>query len=278
MTNLERYFGFRVEIDRILNPLTLRSLKESAVRFAYLKGFALDDFYVYVHHLYILQRSDGRGRQAIGEKLERLDIEFRVNPKQVRTNQILFFNGNLDESVRTEPNGVHPAFTEKLVLMSYDNEYLKANSTFHTRLITYISRDLVRSKFQKIKVQVTAEPTQRYHDAFLSRIEGPVMTQLDLRFNRDVQLRCDFDRPLPEHGEDEWLVMAEEAQRFLKELEGAQVLALVKEDAPRIEQLKQAIQRRDAQSLYQVAMNVGMHTVKFARDVGVNMIATVLTR
>jgi hypothetical protein len=243
-----------------------------------LKGFDINDFYVYVHHLYILQRTEGRGRQAIGDKLERLDVEFKVNPKQVRTNQILFFNGNLEVGNCEEANGVRTAFTEKLVLMSYDNEYLCTNTTFHTRLITYISKDLVRSKYQKIKVQVTAVPTQRFQDAFLTRVEGPVMTQLDLRYNRHVQLRLNFNEPLPEFGEAEWRALEEEAKRLEVELQDANVLAMIGDDVPRLQQLKQAILRKDTQSLYQIALNVGWHTAKFARDVGVNMIATVLTR
>jgi len=104
------------------------------------------------------------------------------------------------------------------------------------------------------------------------------MTQMDLRFDRQVQLRFNFNEQLPEYGEDDWRALEEESDRLLAELQDAKVLALIGDDAPRIQQLKHAIVRRDTQSIYQVAMNMGMHTAKFARDVGVNMIATVLTR
>ncbi len=274
MTNLERYFGFRIHCDQVLSPFTLKVVASEVKEISCLKGFDLNDFYVYVHNLSITSIAGVRGRVPLHEKVEALQVEFRVNPKQVRNQQIRFFNNSRE--LNGDDSGARSYSTERIVHVLYDSAYLSKKETFRTWLITYISKDLIREKFQKVKIIANATPTESFRASYLNLIEGPVSTQMDMHFRKSVQLQLPFIENAEVIDEEGWQLLLRDARALSDAMEGTSI-AIVKEDRPWVERLIGTIEDRNREKLMRAAVEVSRHTAKFAKAVGANVLANLLT-
>jgi hypothetical protein len=187
MTNLEKYFGIRVIFNQVLSPYELSVLKDKAIQITKLRGFSIDNFYVYVHTMTIINNNKHFSSNIpIENRIRKLTVRFAVNPKQVKTGQIRFYNDML-ESLNQDVG----ANGETEVIRYYSGKSLVNTGQISTRLITYIDKSLHRDSFKKIKAHVTGEATPEFFEE-KNPPRSEILTSLDLKFTKNVQLQIPF--------------------------------------------------------------------------------------
>lgn len=186
MTNLEKYFGIKVLIREELDPFRITLLQEKAQAIAEIVGFDINDFYVYVHSLAIIDKPRQFHEEIeIQNRIKSLDVSFKVNPKQTRSKSIKFYNELVDLEL---PKGVREALHSTEVLRMYPGSLLKKGNTLKTELITYLGKDLRKKRFRKIKINLEAFATKSYHEVLTRTNKERYLTQVDLRFDRSITM------------------------------------------------------------------------------------------
>jgi hypothetical protein len=209
MSNLEKYLGIKVSFSKYLSPFELSVLREKAVAITKLKGFNIDDFYVYVHSMTILVNDRHFAKSIpIGERIQELSVTFQVNQKQARHAQIKFFN----DLFVTDPNEEISA--ETTVTRIFQSDVLQHGKQLKSELITYISKDLRADRHKKIKAHVSAIPSAEYLKKNNSRPN--IVTSVDLKFTREVQLQINFSTD-EQKAEEQYLLSLITQVQVLKE-------------------------------------------------------------
>lgn len=189
MQNMETYFGFKVFISKDLDPADEEILQAQAKRWVDEEKIDLEKYNVYFHQLIISAKEEhfGVGDGLVG-RVEGLNIEFHVNLKQRRSQRIQFRNHVIDTSV---PHLVKPYFNPDYIGYEIQADYFSDSNWFQNAIIALVDKDL-RRDHRKIKVQVTAQPTARFRSVLNDISKADLATHLDLRFEKEVQLRMPF--------------------------------------------------------------------------------------
>jgi len=190
MTNLERYFGIVVQIDKTLEPLSLEILEERAIKLSLLKGLDIRKFSVYYHKIYLQNTSQKKHfskKIPIEERIHILDVSFKVNPKQRKWGSIRFFNKYVGHS---EERGITFFDGEYELRRMYWGKSLNSDS-LETELITFIEKDYVRKTHQKIKVTISPQPTEQFEkklrstDFHTTDIDIPLLEEVRINIREE---------------------------------------------------------------------------------------------
>lgn len=185
MQNMEKYFGFRVELTDELDPVQIIAIKEMAQKILNSYNFNEEEYYVYFHQLCIFPKDSHFGVSGgIQERLESLRLEFSVNPKQVKNGSIKLINYLLDYQDE-EGTWCIPSATE--LVYSLEGKYVAKRKRFRNEIVTFIKKN-VRTDHRKIKLSVNAFPTLAMEEKFNSE-QYTRPTQLDFRFNKPITLK-----------------------------------------------------------------------------------------
>lgn len=186
MQNMQRYFGFKVTINDDLSPADEAILRAQAKKIVDAESLDLDRYQVYLHQLILSAEETHFGVSGgVPGRLQSLKISFNVNLKQRKTKEIQFFNHVIDTTV---PRTVKPSFSPNKIGYEIPSEYFSRTSWFQNAIIAFVSRELKYDR-RKIKVQVRATPTSEFRSVLHDVTKAQSETHLDLRFQKDVQLR-----------------------------------------------------------------------------------------
>jgi len=173
-----------VIFSTILHPHDITILEERALEITRLRGLSPDDFYIYVHRMYITNGGKHFAhKMPVEDRIESLRLTFAVNQKQAKYGLIQFFNNHVSVD-RNSPIGTATS------LQRIYSGGLKSGEPLNTEIITYISKSLRRESHRKIKAKVEATSTQAFKELY--QLDKQIMTEVDLRFDREVQLEINF--------------------------------------------------------------------------------------
>jgi|GEM_PF-1452800 V8-like Glu-specific endopeptidase len=185
MQNLERLFGFRVEIVDSLDPVRMEILHERAALIVARSDFDPEQYYLYFHQLNLVLNSGHFARRfSIDQRVSELALGFEINPKQRKTGTIRFFNYLVTPDL---PDGVRVSTGEASVHYYLKGGFLNDRLDFRNELITFVSKD-IRPEHRKIKVSVAVTPTPAF-ERHLRKTRGETVTKLDLRFARYTPIK-----------------------------------------------------------------------------------------
>ena len=187
MTNLEKYLGIVLNIQNVVDPLTIDYLEKEALKVATLARFNIEEFFVYVHTITIepTRKKDYFGIDfSISERAKELEVIFKVNKKQTYGDKIKFYNALITSNC--EP-GVKEYLQENSLKRTYTGEIIENHGTFTTCLITYVSKKLHRDDHRKIKLIAQAYPTKMFKRLLKKDLDYHT-TEKDLKLDQEVQL------------------------------------------------------------------------------------------
>lgn len=185
MQNMEKYFGFRVDIDDELDPVRIEALHDAAEKVIATYGFNPEEYFVYFHQLSIEPEENHFGiNGGLCNRLKRIELGFSVNLKQRRLRRIKLFNFLLDMKSNDQIKRTGGVDEIRYYLPC---EYIANNLGFRNEIVTFISKD-VRIDHRKIKVSVVAYPTDAYAQQ-LKTNPGSRLTKLDYKFQKSITLR-----------------------------------------------------------------------------------------
>lgn len=199
MQNMKRYFGFEVHIDNDLTPEGANTLRQVAVRMASDEGVDISEYHIYIHNLYINADEAHWGfTGGLAARIEKIKLEFYVNKKQRENRSIIFKNYRLGREVSDDvrhffdqPQGVKPHYSPAWIGYEMKGDYFDQNNWFRNCIIAFVRRD-IRKAHKKVKVVITAKPSPEFGKLLAEKIIDPT-TQLDLRFEKELQLRFPFE-------------------------------------------------------------------------------------
>lgn len=190
MQNMERYFGFKVFVNSELDPADEEILRIKAKEILNIERFSLERYHIYFHQLVIKAKDEHFGfNGGLSKRVNKINIEFHVNQKQRLRKDIEFRNHIIDMG---SPKDVKPYFTPDWIGYEVPISYFEGSNWFQNAIVAFVSK-VIRKDHKKIKVIVTTTPTSEFLMALRSRSLSDVATQLDLKFERHVQLRLPFD-------------------------------------------------------------------------------------
>lgn len=190
MQNMERFFGFKVRINSDLDPEDEAILRARATEIVDVEKIDLSEYYVYLHQLVIKAKEDHFNiAGGLSQRIKKLNIEFHVNEKQRRNNDIRFMNHIIKTGV---PEEVRPYFQPDWIGYDIPVGYFAKTSWFQNAIIAFVRKEM-RSSHKKIKVIVTTEPTSSFEAILQSKRSVDAATQLDLRFEGSVQLKLPLE-------------------------------------------------------------------------------------
>jgi len=174
---METFFGFTVYISKHLDPIKVEALKEDAKYIMNLYSYNLDEYFLYFHELIIKPKDehfDFNGN--LGERLENIEISFRVNQKQVKNGTIKLYNNYLKNQI-LKPD-VKSYFLQNELLYNIKGTYLYEQGGFRNEIITFISKKVLK-RHRKVKASILAYPTEEYKKHLYSQKDS-YLTQLDV--------------------------------------------------------------------------------------------------
>jgi hypothetical protein len=184
MTQIQKYFGIEVTISDIIEPHQLSKLGNDAMELASLVGLNSYEYFVYIHYITIRQSdthwADSKFPQ-IKDRVNEIRITHSVNPKQKSSAKIKFYNYFLPQNADAQK-----FIVEDSGMFSVDHivntSMLPSRFTkLDLRLITFICSSLIRNRHKKIKLCVTAKPSDKYRIA-LTTDPAKIQTQFDVVF------------------------------------------------------------------------------------------------
>ncbi|UII35000.1 hypothetical protein LVD17_14410 [Fulvivirga ulvae] len=269
MTNLEKFFGIKVQFKQILDPLELSYLKTKALNLTALTNFNIENFFVYVHTMNIhIDHRHFAHNMELKDRIKELEVQFCVNPKQVRRGQIRFYNEIADIDL---PKGVEESYGDTQLIKYFPGTLLNDRRVLKTELITYIDKSLVRESHKKIKVHVLAIPQKDYRDKLSKTKREEFKTSIDLKFTKQVQLTINFPTNERKLSEQEYHNTLKELNKLYEELETQNNISN-KEDLELILNAIKASEIKDESSLKTYLKNIGNGAFKTAKEIGLPII------
>lgn len=197
MQNMEKYYGFKVRVTDSLDAEDFELLKRGARSAIDSENLKMDEYYVYFHQLVVLPVDNHVLFEGpLDERVCRVHLEFSVNQKQRLNKKIRFLNHIIKPGVMTD---VRPYYLPDEIGYIIPSSYFIDSQYFQNAIVTFIHKD-IRDDHKKIKVSVSAVPTKKYEPFIKSVLNRNSITQLDLRFRKEIQLNLPFSRRRTEGG------------------------------------------------------------------------------
>jgi len=185
MTNMEKFFGFKVTIIDELEPIDIIAFKDRAIRILSLMNFNPDEYFAYYHRLNIDPKDIHFGvRGGISERLDSIKLSFSVNPKQKKNKKIRFYNYFLDNHISSNVIAINDTYSIKYII---EGKFLSANLGFSNEIITFVAKDVL-PRHRKIKISIEAYPTNTFFQR-MRKQESSKLTQFDFKFKKPILLK-----------------------------------------------------------------------------------------
>jgi hypothetical protein len=198
-TNIQTFFGFKVEIERKLKPSNDRHLTRLANKVATDNRLDLRQFHVYCHQVQVIMTESCQfGFEGdIAARINTLQLAFKVNKDQREFDDIVFhFTQNpahhdVGLSEKLEPTMKHS------VTFDIPSAYFQSYKLIRLPIFTFvrhgrIGKHRLKIEDRKIKLVVLAFPTS----AFAQHITSPSKikrSDFNIFLDRASQLKFDFD-------------------------------------------------------------------------------------
>jgi len=185
MGNIQKYYGFKINIIDELDPIRMEAYRKKALKIINMHNFNEDEYFIYLHQLIISPKSTHFGfTGGLAKRLDSIKLSFTINKKQVKNNKIKFFNYLLD----TKPNDTNIKSIEHTKTIKYiiSGIYLEENLGFKNEIVTFIKKDL-KKKHRKVKLSIKATPTIAFSE-ILSKELSCVLSKIDFKFNKPISL------------------------------------------------------------------------------------------
>ncbi|GAA0878978.1 hypothetical protein GCM10009119_19460 [Algoriphagus jejuensis] len=269
MTNLERYFGIKVQFKQVLDPLKFNYLRAKAINLTALTNFNIENFFVYVHTMNIhINQNHFASKMPLTDRIDELEVRFCVNPKQVAKGQIRFYNDLADIDL---PEGVETSYGDTQLTKYYPGTLLNKRKVLKTELITYIDKSLVRESHKKIKVHIKAFPSDSYKDLLKESHKEEFRTSIDLKLTRNVQLVIDFPIYSNVLTEEELHEIKKELELLHQRMEAQDVSSKV-EDLQLLKNAIKASETGEERKLKIYLKNMGELTCNVAEEMGLHIV------
>lgn len=191
---LERYFGLRVKIEEEADPHLLTAIIERFDRYANIVGFKAEEHFVYIHTLSVSQ-TDNKGyfgkNVLIEDRIDKLRANFRVNQKQAKTpglEKIRFIDAF---TLSTGESDWLDKTSKTSVEWEYPGSFFVGRAKITTNIVTWVSKTLRRDSFKKVKLLLTATPTNTFARALKASvgISNPTAFDIPLTYSKDIRFR-----------------------------------------------------------------------------------------
>lgn len=272
MTNIENYFGISVLLSSELEPMTLDSIMERAVKITKLVNFDINNFNVYLHTITIFKKRDHFSHKIpLRDIIEELSIKFQVNKKQVKAGQIKFFNFLIDETL---PQGIRKGYGDFELIRKFSGTFLDENETLYTELVTFIDKSLTRDHFKKIKIHIQGFPTPTYSNNYLSNTKKEeYITSFDIKYSGSIQLKIKF----PSERERREAIQSIEIHDKLKKLKDFLQEPDKSSSNKDLQYIDKAIeaskQPNNDKVIAKYLSLLGKRTLGIAKDIGINLLS-----
>ena len=185
MQNIEKFFGYKVLLTDELDPARIEVLKEKAEKIRALNDFSEEEYVVYFHQMSLVALDDHfSSHLVIEEKVQRLDLNFSVNPKQVKNGKIKLYNFLMDAPAM---RGVREMRHSHAINYMLQGEALANKYGFRNEIVTFVAKNL-RQDHRKLKVSVTCRPTEEYKRLIHKNVESH-LTQIDFKLkSKNIKL------------------------------------------------------------------------------------------
>lgn len=159
MKNIEKIYGIQINIREQIDAEHSSFYKSTLERIMRFVNFDLDNYYVYVHFLTITNLKDKSyfGRNIpLQERIKKLTLIYKVNPKQRKNMEFMNEYGNFNFS-----EGIEHSSHASQVQFIFNSEHIK-EGVLETKLITFLKKDFIRPDHFKIKLEVKPHPTEEF--------------------------------------------------------------------------------------------------------------------
>jgi hypothetical protein len=185
MSNMEKYYGFKVHALDYLTPDENDLIKLEVVDFLNKNKMDLSDFLVYFHNIIIDPSDEHFGVSGgLSVRVEEISFVFSVNQKQILSGDIRFANYYFKKP--EDPIDIGSYSNEMKVGYHVKARYFEKNREFSCILITFVRRDM-RRDHQKVTLTVTARPTMQFKK-IVSMENLARGTAKPIRYNKPIQL------------------------------------------------------------------------------------------
>lgn len=187
---LELYFGLTVRVVREVSPSNYKGLLTVFKKWLHDNpDIKRQEPELYIHRLQFEIAATKFKIPGIENRLSALTVSVAINPKQRKKGTMRFINHRIGH--RLSP-------TVQQSLGDFDNHYtlsgahLTQANHFEEYLATVVVKSVSRND-RKVKFTLSAQATPSYKADTLKNVDLPVVTKLDFRLNKDVQLTMHFE-------------------------------------------------------------------------------------
>lgn len=188
MQNTERYYGFRAEVSNSLTPEDYRLWRQRAAELVVELDILPENYFVYFHQLVLLVRDEHFGVLNLANRAKEITLGFNVNKKQVQSGKLRFLNHLFVPNEKAE---FQPWYRPDELGYVIPADYFRDRKYFQNGIISFVDKSL-RKVDRKIKVSVSVTPTRAYALRLQAEVRDRV-TQLDMKFDKKVQLKMPWD-------------------------------------------------------------------------------------
>jgi hypothetical protein len=179
MSLLEEILGLKLIIVKDVDPSMVSNDSELMERLKDVIGFNSDEFFIFVHTINFFKRMHFR-KKTISKIIEHLELSFRVNQRQQEKGFIRFYNNALNEEEQ-EDGVLNVQESSYKYTRMISGKYLDEHSVIRSRLITYISKDLIKEGNRKVKISIRFTPLN-------NKNRETKLTELDLQLDSSLKL------------------------------------------------------------------------------------------
>ena len=191
MQNMEKYYGFKVKLTDQLTPVGFELIQSSVQANLGSSGIDIDDFYAYFHQMIIYPNESHFGFDGgLQKRVSKITLEFNVNKRQRENGQIKFFNFVYKPN---EEQSVIPYYSTDTVGYIIPSDIFEDVLYFQNSLVVFIHKSLRRTEYKKIKASISATPTQSYEPFVINKANVKSVTELDVRFKKQIQLHLPYE-------------------------------------------------------------------------------------
>lgn len=196
-TNMQKYYGFKVEVDNKLTAAELKVLEQYAHELATIHTLDVNRYLIYFHTIRVtkLNRSHFGFDGGLAERIFQLILEFHVNKKQQEDNSIRFFNGFLSDINMPEHQGRNVIWSssDHVVEFHIPGDYFSDRFSFRSALVTFVDRG-IRHDHQKITGKVSVVPTTEFARHIQARGNIVKRTEISISLRKSIQLTFPAER------------------------------------------------------------------------------------
>lgn len=286
MTNMEKFFGFKIDVTDELDPINMTAFQNKAEKILAMMNYNSDEYIAYYHRFNIYSQDTHFGvPDGLAKRLDSIRLSFDVNQKQKKKKTIRFYNYLLDDEASSSTITFYNMYSIKYFIQG---DFLANSHGFSNEIMTFINKN-VFERHRKIKISIEAFPT----DTFLYQLKRQPsfkLTQIDFKFKKPIHLKKptnnsythlsnenDFQKEneqihIPQNSLKK---LHEELSKLHKQLEEEVKTNDDRIELSYIEDALKAIEEKDTNRMLFILKNVGEWTLNVSEKVSTNILTTI---